>query len=160
FVLSLRHRLNEGRAVNRRAGSASSSEAWYESRMADEGGSLEPRGRVWAKRALIGLGIIGFLIVAGFLGAAYIPRWWSHRIGDQVNGGTATGILIGFFYGFVFTALPLLTLWRGLRKRRTWKAWAGWVGAAIVLALPNLFTLGIVLGSGHAAHAGERTLDV
>jgi hypothetical protein len=31
---------------------------------------------------------------------------------------------------------------------------------AIVLAGPNLLTLGIVIGSGHAAHAGERTLDV
>ena len=25
---------------------------------------------------------------------------------------------------------------------------------------PNLLTLGIAIGSGHAAHAGERTLDV
>jgi uncharacterized membrane protein YccC len=33
-------------------------------------------------------------------------------------------------------------------------------GVAILLALPNLLTLGIVLGSGKAAHAGERTLDV
>ena len=31
---------------------------------------------------------------------------------------------------------------------------------AIVLAGPNLLTLGIVIGSGKAAHAGERTLDV
>jgi hypothetical protein len=29
-----------------------------------------------------------------------------------------------------------------------------------VLAIPNLLTLGIVIGSGRAAHAGERTLDV
>jgi hypothetical protein len=32
--------------------------------------------------------------------------------------------------------------------------------AAVFLALPNLFTLGIVLGRGNAAHAGDRTLDV
>lgn len=31
---------------------------------------------------------------------------------------------------------------------------------AVVLASPNLFTLGIVLGRGDAAHAGDRTLDV
>ena len=31
---------------------------------------------------------------------------------------------------------------------------------AIVLAAPNLMTLGIVLGGGNAAHAGQRTLDV
>ena len=31
---------------------------------------------------------------------------------------------------------------------------------AVLLALPNLFTLGIVLGNGNAAHAGQRILDV
>ena len=31
---------------------------------------------------------------------------------------------------------------------------------AIVFALPNLMTLGIVLGRGNAAHAGDRILDV
>ena len=29
-----------------------------------------------------------------------------------------------------------------------------------MLASPNLLTLGIVLGRGNAAHAGDRTLDV
>ena len=94
--------------------------------MAGDSESLEPRGHVWARRALIGLGIIGFLIVAGFLAAAFIPRWWAHRVGDQVNGGITTGILIGLFYGFVFTALPLLGLWRGLRRRRTWSTRWRW----------------------------------
>ena len=63
------------------------------------------RGFVWAKRALGALLVAGFLILAGFLGAAFIPRWWAHRIGDQVNGGIATGIIIGLFYGFLFTGL-------------------------------------------------------
>jgi len=31
---------------------------------------------------------------------------------------------------------------------------------AVILALPNLMTLGIVLGRGNAAHAGDRILDV
>ncbi len=46
------------------------------------------------------------------------------------------------------------------RKRRAFKTWLIWIGVAIVLALPNLLTLGIVLGSGKGAHAGQRTLDV
>lgn len=120
----------------------------------------EPRARIWAKRALVVLLVVGFLILAGFLGAAFIPRWWAHRIGDQVNGGIATGIIIGLFYGFVFTALPLLVLFWTFAKRRSIRAWSIGLLGAIVLALPNLFTLGIVLGSGNAAHAGERTLDV
>ena len=39
------------------------------------------------------------------------------------------------------------------------KAIAVGVAVALILATPNLMTLGIVLGSGNAAHAGERTLD-
>jgi uncharacterized membrane protein YccC len=34
------------------------------------------------------------------------------------------------------------------------------LGVALLIASPNLITLGIVLGPGGAAHAGERTLDV
>jgi hypothetical protein len=116
--------------------------------------------RLWAKRALGVLAIAGFLILAGFLGAAFVPRWWAHAIGDQVNGGIATGIIVGLFYGFFFTGLPLLVLWRTFKKRRPWKVWAFGLLLAIALALPNLFTLGIVLGTGNASHAGERTLDV
>jgi MFS family permease len=120
----------------------------------------EPRSRIWAKRALGGLVVVGFLILAGFLGAAFIPRWWAHRVGNQVNGSIATGIIVGLFYGFLFTAVPFLVLSWTFRKRRPMKGWTIGFLVAVMLALPNLFTLGIVLGSGHAAHAGDRTLDV
>jgi formate hydrogenlyase subunit 3/multisubunit Na+/H+ antiporter MnhD subunit len=89
-----------------------------------------------------------------------LPRWWSHRIGDQVSGSITAGIVLGLFYGFVFTIAPLALLWMTFRKRRTWKTALIMVGVAVVLAAPNLLTLGIVLGSGNAAHAGERTFDV
>jgi hypothetical protein len=114
----------------------------------------------WGRRVVIALIVIVGLVLAGFLGAAFIPRWWAQRIGDQVNGSIVGGVFLGLFYGFVFTALPLLVLWQGFRKRRPWRVWAAWVIGAVLLALPNLFTLGIVLGNGNAAHAGDRTLDV
>ena len=55
--------------------------------------------------------------------------------------------------------LPLV--WRNLmrRKIRTFMTLMSIV-VAFVLAIPNLMTLGIVLGRGNAAHAGERILDV
>jgi MFS family permease len=95
-----------------------------------------------------------------FFGAAFLPRWWAHRIAHQVNGAMTTGIILGLFYGFVFTIVPLFTAFRAFQKRRPWKVWAGLAVLSIVLAGPNLLTLGIVIGSGKAAHAGERTLDV
>ena len=47
-----------------------------------------------------------------------------------------------------------------LRWRRTWKTIAAALAIGILLALPNLMTLSIVVGSGSAAHAGDRVLDV
>lgn len=118
------------------------------------------RRRTWAKRALVVIVVIVVLVAAGLLGAAFLPRWWAHRIGDQANGGFTGGILVGLFYGFVFTALPLAMLRFTFHRRRPWKTWAWMFGVAILLGVPNLLTLGIVLGSGKAAHAGQRTLDV
>ena len=124
--------------------------------------ALERRRRreTWAKHALVTIGVIVFLIVAGLIGAAFLPRWWAHRIGAQVGGGIGLGIALGLFYGFVFTALPVAILRWAFRKRRPFKNWLIWLAVAIVVALPNLLTLGIVLGTGKASHAGERTLDV
>ena len=67
------------------------------------------RGSVWAKRALVTIVVLVCLVGAWLLGAAFLPRWWSHRIADQANGSFTGGILVGLFYGFVFTLLPLLT---------------------------------------------------
>lgn len=108
------------------------------------------------------LGSIGVvtLVVGAWIGAAFIPRWWSQRIGDQVSGSIPAGITLGLVYGFLFTLLPLLVVLWAARKWRSWKRYLVFALVAIVLALPNLFTLGIVVGTGNAAHAGERTLDV
>ena len=113
------------------------------------------RTRVWVIAAWLVGGLALFLVAAAFL-----PRWWSHRVADQTDASMTQGIGIGLFYGFVFTLLPLALLWWGLRRASRWKARLILVGVALVLALPNLLTLGIVFGRGNAAHAGERTLDV
>jgi len=120
----------------------------------------DPRLEIWAKRALIWICAAVGLIALGFLGAAFLPRWWAHLVGDQVNGSIVAGVALGLFYGFVFTVLPLLMLRFAFSKRRRLKTWGIMFAVAILLAAPNLLTLGVVLGSGHAAHAGERTFDV
>jgi hypothetical protein len=112
------------------------------------------RRAVWAGVALI------VVLVGGLIASATVPRWWAQRIGEQVNGSITQGTLLGLFYGFVFTLVPIAIILLILRWRRTWR----WVLFALVLAilvaLPNLMTLGIVLGRGNAAHAGDRILDV
>jgi hypothetical protein len=120
---------------------------------------VEPRTD-WKRRAVwIGVGIV-VLLVAVLIASATVPRWWAHRIGDQVDGSITQGTLLGLFYGFVFTLVPVVLVVLILRWRRTWRTVVLAVLVGVLFALPNLMTLSIVVGRGNAAHAGERTLDV
>lgn len=118
------------------------------------------RRPLWVRRLLVALGLACLVVVGVLLAAAFLPRWWAHRVGAQAGGNFTAGIALGLAYGFVFTGFPLAVLQWAFRKRRPLRSWAGMVGGALLLAMPNLLTLGIVIGSGNAAHAGERTLDV
>jgi hypothetical protein len=114
----------------------------------------------WSRRLKVWGGITVAFLLALVIGGAFIPRWWAHRVGDQANESFAGGIMLGLFYGFVFTLLPLLLIVWGIRRRRSGRMWLWILAGAALLALPNIFTLGVVLGPGGAAHAGERTFDV
>jgi hypothetical protein len=116
--------------------------------------------RNWSRRIVVAICLLVALTLLALLGAAFLPRWWAQRIGDQVGGSITTGGFLGLFYGFVFTLLPLVMLWFAVRFLRTWRKRAVALGVAVLLATPNLLTLGIVLGTGNAAHAGDRILDV
>jgi MFS family permease len=111
-------------------------------------------------RAIISLVLLVVLAAAVLAMAAFLPRWWAQRIGNQVDGSMTTGIALGLFYGSVFLLLPLAVLRWAFRRRRSLKAVVWWIAVALVLAAPNLVTLAIVVGTGNAAHAGERILDV
>ena len=125
---------------------------------------LAPRqteeGPDWGRRFVWAAGLLAVLVVALLVASATVPRWWAHRIGDQVDGSITQGTLLGLFYGFVFTLVPIALVILILRWRRTWKTIAVALFIGIVFALPNLMTLSIVVGRGNAAHAGDRTLDV
>jgi hypothetical protein len=114
----------------------------------------------WKRKLVVTALVVVGVLLLGLIASATIPRWWAQRIGDQVDGSIVAGTLVGLFYGFVFTALPLLVLGAVLRWKRTWRAFVMAAAFAVLLAIPNLLTLGIVLGRGNAAHAGDRILDV
>jgi hypothetical protein len=124
---------------------------------------VEPRRRSggnWARRIVLALMVAGVVVVLTLAGEAFLPRWWAQRVGDQVQGSIATGVLVGLFYGFVFTLLPLLLLWLAFAVFDSWRSRGAAFAVALLLAGPNLLTLGIVLGSGSGSHAGDRVLDV
>jgi glucan phosphoethanolaminetransferase (alkaline phosphatase superfamily) len=122
--------------------------------------SREPTDPNWSRRLVVAAIALGIVLLTGLIAVSTIPRWWAQRVGEQVDGSIVTGTFVGLFYGFVFTLAPLLVLAAVFRWRRTWRALVIALVVAAVLALPNLMTLGIVLGRGNAAHAGDRILDV
>jgi MFS family permease len=103
---------------------------------------------------------IAALVISYLVGAAVVPRWWAQRIGNVVDGSLVAGNTLGFSIGFVFTLLPIFVLYLGWRFKKSWKRALGFMIGAFAIGAPNLMTLGIVVGSGNAAHAGERILDV
>ncbi len=103
---------------------------------------------------------IAVLIAAYFGGSAVLPRWWAQRVSDVIDGRLLFGNMLGFAAGFLFTLLPVLVIALGWRLKKSWKRALVFLVAAFILASPNLMTLGIVMGDGNAAHAGERILDV
>ncbi|MEV6339117.1 permease [Nocardia vinacea] len=117
----------------------------------------------WRTRIIGALAVIAVLIIAYFILAAFIPRWWAQRIAELVSGSFSKGIGWGLVYGLLGTAIPLfLLLFAALIwKRRAGKFIAGAAALlAVIVAIPNLMTLSIVLGASSAAHAGQRILDV
>jgi MFS family permease len=123
---------------------------------------LQPgqRGSRWVTRLVLALVVVGLAVVGWLVATAFLPRWWAHRIGSVADGSFTAGISAGLVVGAVFTALPLLAVRYMLRRGASWGSRLALLVVAILLAVPNLITLGIVVGTGAGAHAGERTLDV
>ena len=113
----------------------------------------------WSRRIVVGICPVVALTLLALLGAAFLPRWWAQRIGDQVDGSITTGGFLGLFYGFVFTLLPLVVLWLAFHFLHTWRKRAVALdsGLARCTQLPDARH---VLGTGNGAHAGDRILDV
>lgn len=103
---------------------------------------------------------VAALVISYLVGAAVVPRWWAQRVGNVIDGSLVAGNTLGFGIGFAFTLAPMFVLYLGWRFKKSWKRALGFMVGAFVVGAPNLMTLGIVVGSGNAAHAGERILDV
>lgn len=109
------------------------------------------------------LGVVAVIVVVWLLYLfldAFLPRWWAQTIGNAVDGSFTAGAWWGLLIGAVFTLAPVLFLAQAVLTRRSWQVRSGLLALAVLFAVPNLLTLGIVLGTSSAAHAGERILDV
>ncbi|MQY21198.1 permease [Nocardia macrotermitis] len=119
---------------------------------------------IWRNRIIGVVAVIAVLVVAYFILASFIPRWWAQRIATMSGHGSfAKGIWSGLGLGFFCTVIPLFLLLSGVVvwRRKGGRFLAGCAAVlALVVAVPNLMTLTIVWGGSGAAHAGERVLDV
>jgi len=114
----------------------------------------------WVKRIVLAIVLLAAVYIGFRVSAAFFPRWWAHRVGDQVDDKLTRGTFWGLFYGFVFTFVPLLVLFQIRRRFFSW-TWRIIVAViALLLAAPNWLTLSVVAGDSKASHAGERIFDV
>ncbi|WP_424805369.1 hypothetical protein [Rhodococcus sp. 27YEA15] len=116
----------------------------------------------WAKKAIAIAGVVVALIIAYFILSAFLPRWWSQRVGSLGGKTFSAGIAWGLMFGLVCTLVPLMffrAVWQVRRFKYARVVQIASLVLGVIFALPNLLTLTIVLGSGNAAHAGQRTLD-
>jgi hypothetical protein len=132
---------------------------------ADAGRSTESKpsaegARLWLRRIILIVIALVVLVLGYFIAAAFIPRWWAQRVAHQVDSRFTLGIAWGLFYGGIFTFAAVLVALQARRQIFSWPVKIGLIVVALLLETPNLMTLGIVLGTSRAAHAGERILDV
>lgn len=127
--------------------------------MAEVQTSPEKTSHPWLRHLLVLFGLSLLVLVLWLLAVTYVPRAWAQWLGNRIDGELTTGTAYGLALGFVFTFVPLVIARQALR-RWPWKLRLAVVALAVVVALPNLMTLGIVIGQGGGAHAGERILDV
>lgn len=116
--------------------------------------------RNWGVKIILILVAVLVAVAAYFILGAILPRWWSDVIAGQIRRDLGASVLVGMFYGFTFTFIPLLVAWQATRKAVTWPWKIAIVLVAVAIATPNLLTAGIAFGSTESAHAGQRTLSV
>ncbi len=125
----------------------------------DDSRSSEPK-RSLQHRLVIGgvtlLVLIGLILLAG----AVIPRWWATRIGNIGDKRLTVGSFLGIAIGAIFTLVPLLILWIGWRIRRSFRRWLITIAVALIVAFPNLATLGIWTGTGSGADLARKDTGI
>jgi hypothetical protein len=127
---------------------------------AGDADASENLAKVWLRRVVIAVAVLIVAVAVYLILAAFVPRWWAQSVGRQIEGRLSRGILLGLVYRTMFTFLPLLLLAQVGRRALGWKVKIVLVVAAILLAIPNLMTLSVAVGTSRAAQAGDRVMDV
>lgn len=115
--------------------------------------------RITSRVALYVLALVG-VVALYVLVTEGLPRWWAEEVGGIVYNSTARGVVFGLLCGVLFTLAPLYVLRYPIRPGLRWSRRLTLGLGVLMLALPNLLTLSIQLGSGVASIQGRRIFDV
>lgn len=115
--------------------------------------------RSFGDRLILTLVVIVVLAVGIALAVALLPDWWARRVADVADGSRVAGTFSGLTCGVVFTAIPLLLLRPVVGRRGGWRRRAAFLLLAVVVAVPNLTTLGITIG-GDAVRPARLVCDL
>lgn len=124
-----------------------------------DAGTAPPGAPPWRRRVILAVLLVAVAVVAYLFATSFLPRWWSNRVASLAHGAFRWGVWWGLVFGMACTVIPALVARQALWHQVRWKARAWILGAALLLAGPNLMTLGIVLGNGSGAHDGQRRMD-
>ena len=113
---------------------------------------------VWLRLVTMGAGVVIVLVLLGVLGSIVLPGWWAGLVTGWVQGVSSAGILIGLVCGLVFTVIPASVIWLAVRSSWSWRTRLIVAASAAVLALPNVLTL--VIDVGTTASAVDARLDM
>lgn len=113
----------------------------------------------WGLRIGLGAAALVLVSIAFIVARSFMPVWWATRVTSQTQGSLSGGLLLGLSYGFIFTFVPLLIGWQSRYKKVSWPWKSVILGLAVLVALPNLLTLGIYMNSSGAALKAQMMID-
>jgi hypothetical protein len=116
-----------------------------------EGRAGRRRMPVWLLRTILGVVAAAVLFIAYLIASATVPLTWANAIKNQVGPQLGNSIPLGMFYGFTFSFVPVLVAWQAHRRKLNKWVRVGILVLAVLLAIPNLLTLGVLHGTTGSA---------
>ncbi|GEE00706.1 hypothetical protein nbrc107696_11520 [Gordonia spumicola] len=112
-------------------------------------------------KAILAVSGILIVVIGYFILQALVPRSWGRHVASEINESITRGILYGLGYGLLGSAVTLILLYFAYVTIGRYRNILSWSLLVLALAstVPNLMTLGVVIGNGSGAVAGRQALD-
>ncbi|MBM7368781.1 hypothetical protein [Gordonia hydrophobica] len=114
-------------------------------------------------KVIIGVVTLVIVVIGYFFLQRFLPEWWARSMAHRIDGSFVSGTSYGLLFGILGSAVPLilgllavLSIGVGPKNALSW----GLGVIALAFLIPNLLTLGVVIGDGNGATIGRRNLDV